>query len=443
MFPKSKLGYYLALPELRAFWFFLILALFISIVDFVYLPLFWAGLTLASFLILGVTIFWSSLKLAKSNEESRTVSLRLGRIIANLVDGVVAYDNSFKITVFNAAAEQILGVKRQDVIGQVIGPERASDRGLRLLVQTIFPSLAPAVIRRSEPGVYPQVVDLSFTEPEKELRVSTERIVDAKGEILGFVKVIQDRTREVELFKTQSDFITVAAHQLRTPLTGINWVFETLSKKEDLAEEVKEMAKSGLLAAGRLLKTVNNLLDVSKMEEGRFGYNFTEVNIIEFIAGGLKNAEVLAREYGIKLYFDPGPEPAVKILVDTDRLGMALSNLIDNAIKYNVTGGSVTIRIERLPDKPYLKISVEDTGVGIPAEDMGKLFTKFFRAQNAVGLKTEGSGLGLYIVKNIVNRHGGVIWAESVLGRGTTFYFTLPTDPSLIPSKEISLLESQ
>ena len=443
MSKKSKLGHYLALPELRAFWFFLILALFISIVDFVYLPLFWAGLTLASFLVLGVTIFWSSLKLAQSNEESRTASLRLERIIANLVDGVVAYDNSFKIMVFNAAAEQILGVKQQDVMGQVIGPERASDRGLRLLVQTIFSSLAPAVIRRSLPGVYPQVVDLSFTEPERELRVSTERIVDAKGEILGFVKVIQDRTREVELFKTQSDFITVAAHQLRTPLTGINWVFETLSKKEDLAEEVKEMAKSGLLAAGRLLKTVNDLLDVSKMEEGRFGYNFTEINIIEFIAGGLKNAEVLAKEYGIKLYFDPGPEPAVKIPVDTDKLGMALSNLIDNAIKYNVTGGSVTVKIERLPDKPYLKISVKDTGVGIPTEDMDKLFTKFFRAQNAVGLKTEGTGLGLYIVKNIVNRHGGVIWAESILGRGTIFYFTLPTDPSLIPTKEISLMEGQ
>src|SRR3990167_8729827 len=357
MSKKSKLGHYLALPELRAFWFFLILALFISIVDFVYLPLFWAGLTLASFLVLGVTIFWSSLKLAQSNEESRTASLRLERIIANLVDGVVAYDNSFKIMVF--------------------------------------------------------------------------------------MKVIQDRTREVELFKTQSDFITVAAHQLRTPLTGINWVFETLSKKEDLAEEVKEMAKSGLLAAGRLLKTVNDLLDVSKMEEGRFGYNFTEINIIEFIAGGLKNAEVLAKEYGIKLYFDPGPEPAVKIPVDTDKLGMALSNLIDNAIKYNVTGGSVTVKIERLPDKPYLKISVKDTGVGIPTEDMDKLFTKFFRAQNAVGLKTEGTGLGLYIVKNIVNRHGGVIWAESILGRGTIFYFTLPTDPSLIPTKEISLMEGQ
>ncbi|MBI2010853.1 MAG: hypothetical protein HYS89_01310, partial [Candidatus Colwellbacteria bacterium] len=222
---------YLFRAELRAFWFFLILAILILVIDLKYLPLKWSIITFASFSLLGVIILWSSLRLAKSDEENRVAALRLQDIIANLVDGVVAYNNAFKITVFNQAASQIFGVKSERILGQVIGPEKAGDPEFRLLAQTVFPSLAPAVIRRSEPGRYPQVFDLSFAEPDRELRVSTERIMDAKGEVLGFVKMIQDRTREVELFKTQSEFITVAAHQLRTPLTGINWILETFSKK--------------------------------------------------------------------------------------------------------------------------------------------------------------------------------------------------------------------
>ena len=368
--------------------------------------------------------------------EAKTATGRLTTLIADLGEGVVAYDNQFKIQIFNPAAERIFGVHREQVLGQVFGPERAQDPPFRLLAQTIFPSLAPLVVEVSEPGASPQIVDLSFTEPKRELRVSTNKITGPKGEMLGFVKLIRDKTREAEIIHSKSEFITIAAHQLRTPLTTIHWVFEGLKGKEKLEAEDKELLASGLLNSVKLIKIVNDLLDVSKIEEGKFGYDLRETDFIQFLSNILTNAEALAKKYEVKLYFDRGKETAIKVMVDTNRLGLAISNLIDNAIKYNVRNGFVTVGLRRLPDKPYVQISIKDTGIGVPPAEINKLFSKFFRSENAVRTDTEGSGLGLYITRNIINRHGGVIWAESTLGRGTTFYFTLPLDPSLIPPKE-------
>ncbi len=314
---------------------------------------------------------------------------------------------------------------------------KARDPKLKLLAQAIFPSLAPVVVRRSEAGIYPQVFDISF--PKSELRISTDKIVDTNNNTLGFVKIIRDRTREVELLKAKSDFIAIAAHQLRTPLTAINWIFEGLEKNTSLEEEDKEMVVNGHTAAIRLLKIVNDLLDVSKIEEGRFGYSFKQTNIVDFLNGILLNAQITAKKYGVKLYFAKGSDASLSVVVDPDRLGLALSNLIDNAIKYNVKNGSVTVRVEKLIGKPYIKISIKDTGIGIPPQDMKKVFTKFFRAENVIKKETDGSGLGLYITKNIINRHGGTIWAESTVNRGTSFYFTIPTDPKLIPPKEFGI----
>jgi len=301
----------------------------------------------------------------------------------------------------------------------------------------MFPSLAPTVARHSEAGAYPQVIDISF--PGQELRISTDKLQDESGRVLGFVKLVQDRTREVELMRSKSEFITIAAHQLRTPLTAVNWIFEGFAKSKALPKDDLELAKNGLTATRKLLKIVNDLLDVSKIEEGRFGYNFEQTNLVGFISELLKNAQAEAKEYGIKLYFDKGGQQQQMVTIDPNRLGLAVSNLLDNAIRYNVENGSVTIAIKQLTDKPYIEVSVADTGIGIPPENMEKIFTKFFRAENVLKRETEGSGLGLYITKNIVNRHGGTIWAESVIDRGTTFHFTLPTDSKLIPPKEVGI----
>lgn len=386
-------------------------------------------------------IFRLRSRLLQANLKAQTASEREEALISDLNDGVISYDNNLTIQIFNPAAERIFGVNREQVVGQTFGPERAQELPFRLLAQTIFPSLAPLVLELSDPGASPQIVDLSFTDPKRELRVSTSKIIGPAGQTLGFIKLVKDKTREVELLRSKSEFITIAAHQLRTPLTTIHWVFEGLDGKDKLEAEDRELVASGLKNSAKLLRIVNNLADISKIEEGKFGYNFHETDIIGFMNGILANAETMAKKYEVKLYLDRGGETAVKLMIDANRLGLAISNILDNAIKYNVKNGRVDVKLERLPDKPYLQLSVKDTGIGVPPGEMLKLFSKFFRAENAVKTDTEGSGLGLYIAKNIVSRHGGVIWAESTIGRGTTIYFTLPLDPRLIPPKEAPVFE--
>ncbi len=435
---KNAVKTYLALPEMRLFWFFGFLAAAVMVVDFLDI----AGsvkiwISAALFAVLGAVIFTANLRLARSNLEIKIERNQLSSVVANLKDGIIAYDPNFKILMFNPAAEEIFSVRAADVISRYFDTGRVQAAAFRRMAQTMFPSLAPMVIPRSEPGAYPQVSDLSFADPYQELRVTTVRIVDAAGKLLGFLKIIRDRTREKNILKSKSEFITVAAHQLRTPLTGIEWTLEELNKDAALPERLKPLVMNGLNAGRRLTAMVNDLLDVSKIEEGRFGYQFDNVEIISFVEQALSGAAALAQEYGIKIYLDKPAEPSIALRIDQQKIGMVLSNLLDNAIKYNVKNGEVVVKIERLADKPFVQVSVKDTGGGISSDDMKKLFTKFFRAEAVMRAETAGSGFGLYIAKNVILRHGGVIWAESEPGRGSVFYFTLPTDPRLIPPREI------
>ncbi len=359
-------------------------------------------------------------------------------IIVDLSDAVIAYDPDFKILIFNHASEKIFGIFETEIAGQIVGLQRAREPKLKLLVQVIFPSLAPSVVLHSEPGSYPQVADMHFD--DLHLRVTTNRVTDAGGKVLGFTKVIHDRSREISILKSKSEFLTVAAHQLRTPLTAVNWSLEGLAVDKNISAGSKDLLGMATLAAKKLLKIVEDLLDVAKLEEGKFGYNFQEQPFIAFLDQLLSEEQAVASSYKINLYFDR-PKDEVNLFFDPEKLALAITNLVDNAIKYNVPNGSVTVSISRLPNEPYILVSIKDTGLGIPKEAMDKLFTKFFRAENAVKFSTEGSGLGLYLVKNIITRHGGKIWAESEVNRGTTFYFTLSTDPKAIKHRETTTEE--
>lgn len=423
---------------MAGFWFF-VAASFLNIgIGIRYLGGLWFLFDAAALLITGVFVFRSGYRALKESRQSVFGYRRLESIISNLRDGIVSYDNNLEITDMNAAAEQILNIKKSQVIGKRISPEWGANAELKMLSQVIFPSLAPTVIKRSEPGVYPQVVDISFVEPDIELRVSTDRIMTEKGEVLGFVKVIHDRTREIELFRSKSEFITVAAHQLRTPLTAVRWALENIKAIGNLDPGVKDLTETGLSASSKLMKIIEDLLNTSKIEEGRFGYEFQDMDIVSFLEQALSGVQAVAKEYGVNLYFDrPADNLPIILRMDPSKLGMAFSNFLDNAIKYNVKNGSVTVKIEKMTDRPYVEISIKDTGVGIPEEDIPKLFSKFYRGENVVKDETDGTGLGLYIAKNIILRHGGGINAESVVNRGTTISVFLPTDPKLIPPKEI------
>lgn len=409
----------------------------VFIISAMFLEPIWLAITGIILVLTILILIIISYRLSKINFADKLKNKQVQSIISQLSNGVVSYDNEFKVMVFNHASEEIFNIKAEDVVGTKLSADMASDPKFKTLIQTIFSSLAPVVVKRSEAGVFPQVVDISFDNPQLDVRIVTDKVLDENDNPQGFIKLITNKTREKELLKSKTEFITVAAHQLRTPLTAINWAFEALEKSE-FPPDQKELVDTGFLAAKKMLKTVNDLLDISKMEEGKFGYQFEQENIVSFLEEILPQVNDIATQYNIKLYFQRPTETLLPVFIDRQKMSMVLFNLLDNAIKYNVENGTVTVYVENIPQKPYIKITIKDTGIGIPEEQVQKLFTKFFRADNAVKIVADGTGLGLYIVKNIVSRHGGDIWVESELNRGTSFFITLPTDQNMIPKKEVS-----
>ncbi|OGY66109.1 MAG: hypothetical protein A3A04_00955 [Candidatus Harrisonbacteria bacterium RIFCSPLOWO2_01_FULL_40_28] len=388
--------------------------------------------------MVGFFLFIVSSKNSKRKIESEGgVTNELFSIISNLQDGIIMYTPEFKITFFNKAAEEIFNIKSVEVMETVMTPKNTQIPRLKALAQVFFPTLAVSSSRVNEYDRNSQVTELVVGDSGLELRVTNVKLLDEQGRVKGFVKVLYNRTRELQVLKSKTEFVSVAAHQLRTPLTAIQWAAESLLEdNEGFKEQHNKMVEIIWQASKKILGIVDDLLNIAKMEEGRFGYSFKEVELIEFISTLLNSLKERTKDLGIKLFFDKPQSSRIIVQADPARLEMALSNIVDNAIRYNVKGGEVGVLIELLKDKPFVKISVRDTGIGILEDDIKRLFTKFYRGQNAVKVRVEGSGLGLYIVKNIIERHGGKIWVESEINRGTTIHFTLPTDPKFIPLKE-------
>jgi len=394
------------------------------------------AMILSGFLI----IFWLGTAIFVINLIDTSSRLDLERnqinaMIRSIEDPAISYSNDFEIILVNPAMERFSGLSRKELIGKIIKPELSNDSRYGFFTKLIFPSLAPTVLERSA-DIYPQKIKVKFDEPkELTLEIVTTKVIDEKGNVFGFLKVIHDLTKEEVLQKTQKDFITVAAHQLRTPLSGLSWVFELLAKKEigPLTLEQEQAVAQGKNAITESLKTVEDLLSAAQIEEGKFGFQFTVTDLSQIIEDVFTKFEPLAQKDNLKLIFYRPNFKLEPFVMDPMRVKLVLEILVDNAIKYNVKNGEVRVKIAPLPNKPFVSISVEDTGMGISQEDMSKLFTKFFRAKKAMEEEVSGIGLGLYLAKNIIEHHGGKIWAQSVAGRGSTFTFTLPLDPAYIP----------
>ena len=434
---KKWLNYF-ALPEMILFWVMLVVMLFLLavILHFVSSP--WNTISLIIIVLFLLSSFIISLRHAINYYQVLAERNQVRTILANFTDAIVAYDEDFRITIFNAAAEDLFGLKATDVLGEVVTPEWAKNPKTKLLAQVLFPSLAPAMTWKTDPAVFPNVMEISITEPFIELTVTTIRVLSPKGKILGFFKVIKDRTREEEILKTKSEFLTVAAHQMRTPLSGIRWSLETLlgADSSNLTETQRDLLKRTLEATDKVLRLANDLLDTANIEAGKFGYEFVQGDLIGLIQKVLEGYLPLAEKHGIKIYLQPPADGLEPFKFDPMRIKIVIQNLIENALRYNVENGQIIIKIEKKP--PYVEVSVTDTGIGIPKDEIPKLFSKFFRASNVLKYETEGTGLGLYITKNIVEAHGGKIWAESIENRGSTFYFTLPMDEKLLPKRYVS-----
>jgi len=234
------------------------------------------------------------------------------------------------------------------------------------------------------------------------------------------------RLRQLDQMKTE--FISVASHQMRTPLSAIKWVMRMILDEDlgRLNKEQREMLVKGYQSNERMIGLINDLLNVSRIEEGRFQYRFIRMQLEEVFDRVIQEMSGDINKKHINFKYRKPSAPLPKVAIDPQKIHLVAQNLLDNALKYTPEGGKIVVMLQNLNREVIC--SIEDNGVGIPANQQDRLFTKFFRADNVIRMQTEGSGLGLFIVKNIIQQHRGRSWFESVEGKGTTFYFTLPED---------------
>ncbi|OGZ45793.1 MAG: hypothetical protein A3C84_03275 [Candidatus Ryanbacteria bacterium RIFCSPHIGHO2_02_FULL_48_12] len=236
--------------------------------------------------------------------------------------------------------------------------------------------------------------------------------------------IFRDITREKEIDREKSEFVSLAAHQLRTPLTGIGWTVELFLRKEKLTKEEKSYLDAIHFSVQRLNTLVKLLLNVSRIESGKVSVDAKPVELVAFTSTCIGEHKMLYEKKKLDVVFDKHPQ---KLMVTTDKnlLDFILKNLFANAINYTEEKGKVEITLQEKQDS--VVFTVQDTGIGIPKKEQARIFGKFIRASNAVNTKPDGTGLGLYIVRESVNLLGGKIWFESEEGKGSTFFIELPS----------------
>ncbi len=341
-------------------------------------------------------------------------------IISNFTDPIIFINSQNKIDLVNPSAQIIFKLK-DNIIGSVVSDKNNySLENFRKLINIEFEYKDNKKSNKKF-----EEIKLSYFEQDRIFKVLTLEVKNELNYKLGTLKVFYDFTRERSLEKIKSEFISIASHKLRTPLSAIKWVIKMALDGDvgKLNDEQFELLDKAYKSNERIIGLVNNLLNVSRIEEGRFGYNFKNISFKEPLDVINDYAQTLATKNKINFSISyDGELPSVYI--DQDRIILVLQNLVDNAMKYTPSSGKIEINIKNT--KAWLNVSVKDNGVGIPSDDQKKLFTKFFRAKNVVRMQTEGSGLGLFIVKNIIEKHNGKMNIKSKEGIGTEISFSLP-----------------
>jgi len=276
---------------------------------------------------------------------------------------------------------------------------------------------------------------------------SKEVDVEFSGKIFAFLFVPieegdyvnlygRDVTQERRAEQMKTDFISMASHQLRTPLTALRWYSERLLKKKDsLSDQQVEMANTIHETAIGLARLVDDLLSISRIERGKMDPKPALNNLIDVLKQGWQELKIQADEKKINLEFDQqtGLQPFV---FDADLIKQVYLNLLSNAIKYTPENGKVTTTVKMV--EGMVQIDVTDTGMGIPVGDQVNVFQRFYRSQKAIDAGIEGTGLGLSVAKMVIDRSGGKIWFESTEGAGTTFSFTLPYSLEVTPPDPVT-----
>jgi len=335
-------------------------------------------------------------------------------ILSNFADGILVFNEEKRLQLINPQAEKFFKIKESEVIGKSI---------LELKELPYFKDLI-------------KLTGIEFKDIfRQELSLRSKLILEAsvvpiisKTKVSGFLIIVHDITREKMVEKIKTEFVSVAAHQLRTPLSAIKWTLKMILEGDvgEVSKEQKSFLEKSYISNERMIGLVNDLLDITRIEEGRYLYKPTLANFEESVNFVFDSFEEEFARKKINFEYNKPKVKIPKITMDVEKIKLVIHNLIDNAIKYTSPEGKVSASLDYDEENKEITFSVTDTGVGIPADQQSRLFTKFFRGANVIRMETEGSGFGLFISKNIIEAHNGKIWFKSKEGEGTTFYFSLP-----------------
>ena len=357
------------------------------------------------------------------------------QIIITDGEGVVIYGNKAVLKITGYTAEEAIG-KKAGILWKFPMPTEFY-KNLWDTIKKQKKTFAGEIQNKRKNGeIYTAVISISI-------------VFNDDGDILYFVAIERDITKEKEVDKAKTEFVSLASHQLRTPLSAINWYTEMLLAGDAGAinEEQKKYLEEVAIGNKRMVDLVDDLLNVSRLDMGTFTIDSKSIDILELVKSALleNKSDVLNKKLIVEEYYGDGIS---QFIADEKLLRMIFQNLLSNAVKYTSPYGKVKLELikvnngdifgDRVINEESLAFSVTDSGMGIPERQQDKIFSKLFRADNAKESETEGTGLGLYVIKSIVDQSGGQVWFKSEENKGTTFYVVFPITGMKMKNKELA-----
>ena len=368
-----------------------------------------------------------SAKLSRYNEqtiESLTFERnKLEAVLMSIVNGVVVCDSKDKVILVNNHAKQLLEVTDADILNTQI--QQFCDTNGELCFKDKIEQFKDTPLEEMETKPLEFNIEIS----KRIIKSLISPMFTRSGAYTGYIIVLIDVTKEIEMDQLRSHFISNVSHELRTPVTVLRSYIDTLYNYGDNFDFNTQREFIGVMNQEiiRLNRMVNDILDFSRYESQNVHLEMSKQNIVEIIEDCVNQVEVLAKEHNLTFSIIKEPD-LPEVMLNIDSISRALMNIISNAIKYSPDGKRIKIRAERSRVDNCVEISVEDQGPGIPEECLDKIFERFYRVENATH-SVKGTGLGLHLVKIAIEKHHhGQVFVTSKLGEGSTFGFRLPID---------------
>lgn len=348
-------------------------------------------------------------------------------ILNSIGDGIIVTDSTGNITFVNLAFEQLTGWTISEVSGTNIAKVFPA-RGETDTFERDFHAMVESVLKNIYHSNTTYTTHITLRKDGSTFPISfIITAVKLHEHIIGLVMSFRDITKEIDIDRAKTEFVSLASHQLRTPLSAISWYTEMLLAGDmgPITAGQEKYLQEVYRGNARMIQLVNSLLNITRMSFGTFILETEAVEVAPLIESVLNEQKPDIIKKSLQLVTDFN-SVIPHIQSDTKLLRMVMQNLISNAIKYTPREGKITIGLKTDKINKHLVLTVKDTGCGIPIQQQPLIFSRLFRADNARATETEGTGLGLYIVKSIVENSGGRVWFESQENKGSTFFVELP-----------------